>query len=415
MEKPYEWAGGAVLEEHSKQKHKILREYFFNYLNVRCQIPQQERFRLAVVDGFSGGGRYLCGTAGSPVIFIEELKHAIQTVNTQRALHNLAPIEIECLLIFNDASPDAINLLKQNVSPVLAEARETEPKLHIQVEYLNLPFESAYPQIKDFLVRGRYKNVLFNLDQCGYSRVERATLLDIMHSYQAEIFYTFAIQSLLAFLAKTNAALLQSQLKFLGLDSTDLSDLEKMMSNQAWLGIAERLVFEAFRDCSAFLSPFSINNPGGWRYWLIHFARSYRARQVYNNILHNNSSAQAHFGRSGLNMLAYDPSHAGGSLYLFDDVGRNEAVDQLHDDIPRLITDSGDAMLVSSFYENIYNSTAAHAEDIHKAIINSPDLQVVTATGGIRRKANTIAVTDVIKLKNQISFFPMFFDTTKKK
>ena len=30
--KQYEWAAGATLEEHSRRKHKILREYFFTYL-----------------------------------------------------------------------------------------------------------------------------------------------------------------------------------------------------------------------------------------------------------------------------------------------------------------------------------------------------------------------------------------------
>ena len=78
VEKRYEWADGAKLEEHSKRKHKILREYVFDYLTVRCKLPQQERFRLAIVDGFAGGGRYQCGTAGSPLIFIEELRRAVE-------------------------------------------------------------------------------------------------------------------------------------------------------------------------------------------------------------------------------------------------------------------------------------------------------------------------------------------------
>jgi three-Cys-motif partner protein len=80
VEKPYEWADGAKLEEHSRRKHKILREYVFDYLTVRCKLPQQERFRLAIVDGFTGGGRYQCGTPGSPLIFIEELKRAVEAV-----------------------------------------------------------------------------------------------------------------------------------------------------------------------------------------------------------------------------------------------------------------------------------------------------------------------------------------------
>ena len=180
-----------------------------------------------------------------------------------------------------------------------------------------------------------------------------------------------------------------------------------------WLGAAERLVFEAFRTCAPFVSPFSINSRDGWRYWLIHFANFYRARQVYNNILHDNSSAQAHFGRSGLDMLAFDPHHEDGSLYLFDGPGRQTAQDQLLDDVPRLIAESGDVLGVADFYGHIYNSTPAHADDVHTAIINNPDIEVITPAGGKRRKTNTITVDDVLKLKAQMSF-PMFFGTNAK-
>lgn len=249
VEKRYEWADGAKLEEHSRRKHKILREYVFDYLTVRCRLPQQERFRLAIVDGFAGGGRYQCGSPGSPLIFIEELKRAVEAVNTQRAVQGLGAVEVECLLVFNDANRDAIELLK--------------------------------------------------------THVERNTILDIMHSYPAaEIFYTFVISSLLAFLQKDQPERLRAQLDHLGLTSNDIQALDALMSQKDWLGTAEKIVFDAFRLCAPYVSPFSINNPGGWRYWLIHFANAYRARQVYNNILHDNASLQAHFGRSGLNMLS---------------------------------------------------------------------------------------------------------------
>ena len=110
--KPYDWADGATLEDHSRRKHKILREYFFNYLAVRCQLPQQTRFRLAVIDGFAGGGRYSCGTAGSPIIFLEELKNATESINIQRAAQGLGAIELECLLILNDADRDVVEILR---------------------------------------------------------------------------------------------------------------------------------------------------------------------------------------------------------------------------------------------------------------------------------------------------------------
>ena len=286
VRKSYEWTDGANLDEHSRRKHKILREYFFDYLTVRCKLPAQERFRLAIVDGFAGGGRYGCGTSGSPLIFIEELKRAAEAVNGRRATQGLRAIEIECLLVLNDANRDAIELLKTHVAPMQVEIAQVLPKLHLRVEYLNNPFEEAYPKIKLLLEQGRYRNVLFNLDQCGDTHVKRSTIQDIMHSYSSiEIFHTFMIESLLAYLRKADPNRLQARLDHIGLSNADLKALDNVMSRRDWLGTAERIVFEAFRTCASFVSPFSINNPDGWRYWLIHFANNYRARQVYNNIL----------------------------------------------------------------------------------------------------------------------------------
>ncbi|WP_248799959.1 three-Cys-motif partner protein TcmP [Pseudomonas sp. MWU13-2105] len=413
-EKRYEWLSGAVLDDHSRRKHKILREYFFQYLTVRCQLPQQSKFRLAVVDGFSGGGRYQCGSAGSPVIFIEELKRALNSININRAIQGLGLVTIECLLILNDADKNVTEYLKENLAPLLAEILACDVQLQINVEYFSEPFEQVYPKVKGLLSKYRYRNVLFNLDQCGHSHVERKTILDITRSNpSAEIFYTFAIEALVSFLRKSEPVLVSNQLSAVGLGMDDLKALEGQMNKNSWLGTAERLVFQAFKECAPYVSPFSINNPLGWRYWLIHFATSYKARQVYNNILHDNSSAQAHFGRSGLNMLSYDPAEDG-SLYLFGESDRENARNELLEDIPRLISESGDTVIVSDFYASIYNETPAHSDDVHSAIIESSEIEVHTSSGGTRRKANTITANDTLKFKSQRSFFPLFLSVNKK-
>ena len=416
VKKHYNWADGVKLQSHSKRKHKILREYVFDYLTVRCTRPQQERFRLAIVDGFAGGGRYQCTAPGSPIIFIEELKRASEVVNLHRLGQGLKPIEIECLLVFNDANCDTIKCLKTHVTPLLASIEQTCPKIHLHVEYFHDLFEVAYPKITSLLEQGRYRNVLFNLDQGGDSHVKRETILNIMRSYPAaEIFYTFMIDSLLAFLQKDQPEQLRKRLDHLGMTKSNLEMLDGVMTTRKWLGTAERIVFEAFFPCAPYGSPFSINNPDGWRYWLIHFANSYRARQVYNNILHKNASLQAHFGRSGLNMLHYDPKFDEGQLYLFDADARSCAKDQLFEDIPLLVEESGDAMSAMDFYEGIYNTTPAHADDIHASIIENPDLEVITPAGGERRKANKISVNDVIRLRRQRSFFPLFLKAEMRK
>ena len=179
------------------------------------------------------------------------------------------------------------------------------------------------------------------------------------------------------------------------------------MNKDAWLGVAEQLVFEAFRRCANYVSPFSINNPGGWRYWLIHLATSHRARQEYNNVLHQNKSSQMHFGRSGLNMLS-DHLNEPGMLYMFHEQARAQARSQLYDDIPNLVSRFGDVVSMQEFYSAIYNHTPAHMDDIHFGMIENPDVEVITETGGSRQKATTIRQNDTLRMKRQRSFFPMF-------
>ncbi len=406
--KPYDWGQGAVLEDHSRRKHKILREYFRQYITTRCQLPQQTKFRLAIVDGFAGAGRYICGAPGSPLIFIEELQAALVAINIRRVAEGIAPIEIQCLLIFNDADPTALADLRQNCAPLLATIKSEQPALHLEARFLSNMFETSYGEIKQLIANGRFRNVLFNLDQCGHSHIAHETVRDIMQStVSAEIFHTFAIEALLAFLAKRNPTKLAAQIGHLGVSPDELRAPDSLVSNDARLGAAERVVFETFRSCAPYVSPFSIHNPDGWRYWLIHLANNYRARQVYNNVLHDNATSQAHFGRSGLNMLSYDPSHDG-ALYLFDVSGRQSARGQLVEDIPRMLSESGDALNVGEFYESIYNATPAHADDVHSAIMLCEDLEVVTPAGGARRRPNTIEVGDMIRVRHQRSFFPMF-------
>lgn len=201
--KHYQWESRATLDDHSRCKLKILRDYFFKYILVRCQHPHQRKFRLAVVDGFSGGGRYDCGTAGSPLIFIEELQKAITDINLHRTQQNIKEIEIECLLIFNDSNINAIEIAKNNCNHLIAETNSFYPKLCIKTLYLNDAFERIYPEIKHRIDAEKHHNVLFNLDQYGHSSINQKTIIDIMNSMKSvEIFLTFSIKSLLAFLPK---------------------------------------------------------------------------------------------------------------------------------------------------------------------------------------------------------------------
>ncbi|MET0116421.1 MAG: three-Cys-motif partner protein TcmP [Sedimenticola sp.] len=407
VSKNYDWEHGAKLEDHTRKKHEILRRYFREYLITRCKFPQQEKFRLAIIDGFSGAGLYECGSYGSPLIFVDVLINTAVEINTERYNQGLKPLVIECLLQLNDRDTNALEQLKESLSPLVIEA-ESSPHVQLKAEYHSSDFQEIYPTIKRRLKEARYSNVFFNLDQCGYKHAPTSLIRDIVASWKsAEVILTFMIKTILTFLSPnstTNQVPLEPDIqKDINLL---LSGQDNLMSKQEWLARAEKVVFEALKNCATFVSPFAINNPDGWQYWLMHFANNHRARQVYNNVLHQ-CDAQAHYGRAGLHMLSYDPANEG-KLYLFDANSRDASKNDLYDDIPRFIAEAGDALSMHEFYEAAYSETPAHSEDIHEMIIENEDIEVITDSGGSRRKPNAIKPTDTLKLKVQPTFFPLF-------
>lgn len=412
--KEYDWRSGAHLEEHTKKKHSILSKYFRQYLLTRCQIPQQEKFRLVVVDGFSGAGLYSCGSFGSPLIFVDVLIKATNEINIHRSAQGMKPIQVECLLLLNDLNSDVVEHLKENITPHLIRAKDEAANLFIEAEFFGSKFEDLYPQIKSRIQTARCSNVLFNLDQCGYSHVTSIVIRDIASSWKkAEVLLTFMIESLLTYLSPqkgANAVPLEPEVQ---VKIDRLLDEDNPISKSEWLGEAEKVAYTHLKNCATYVSPFSINNPDGWRYWLMHFSNVYRARQVYNNILHEEDATQAHYGRAGLNMLSYDPRDEV-SLYLFDTDSRQAAKESLYEDIPNFVAASGDTLAVEEFYASAYSETPAHSDDIHEMIIENPDLEVITESGGKRRQANTIKASDRIKLKSQQSLFFMFSGTDKE-
>jgi three-Cys-motif partner protein len=398
----YDWLNGAKLLDHTARKLKILREYISDYIRIRCQIPQQQLFRLAIVDGFCGGGRYSEGQPGSPVVFVEEVIRAAKEISVQRQVQGFAPLTIQCHIVLNDIDPAVTQMAVDQIQPFLLAAKDI-PSLSLTLESLSLPFEEAYLRIRSRLQALNLSSVLFNLDQCGHSLVELGTLRDIMQSFgNPEIFYTLGIQSFLSFLQKSNPARLELQFAQFGIKMPSIQ--EAITTDRKWLGAAEKLVYETLRECAPHLSPFSIHNPNGWTYWMVHLVKSHRGREAFNSVLHRNSTSQAHYGRSGLRMLTYNPNEEQ-PLFLFDTASRQQSIKELHTDIPDLVAKNGDSMLVNEFLDQVYSQTPAHGDDIRKVIIENDDLEVITPNKGSRQKASQIRSDDVIRLKAQHSFW----------
>lgn len=399
VKKEYDWENGAKIGSHSKIKLEIIEEYIHEYVRVRCGLPQQERFRLSFVDGFCGAGTYGCGTLGSPLMALRALKSVSAEINLRRKIDGFKPISFEFFMYFNDISPPAIQALRVGVNTFLDEHRAEQTGTTFHVDYFEGDFGQNLPIISQKVLASKVRNTIFNLDQYGHADVSEQHLRTVLSlTRSCEVFLTFSIRSFLAFISPKKR---QDRRIFDG----QISEISLHKTKKEWLAAVERVVFDEFQSLASFVSPFSINNQEGWEYWLVHFANSFRARQVYNDILHRKKNSQAHVGRSGLQMLRYN-SIDDASLYLFDANSRRGAREQLLSDIPNFIRDCTPeySISVADFFDKTYNQTPAHSDDLNSALIKSPEVEIITATGGRRRAPQMIKRTDTIRLAPQRTF-----------
>lgn len=287
--KKYPWANGAPLKDHTAKKLNILRSYFHNYLRVRC-TPINRRFKISIVDGFAGGGIYKCGTSGSPLVFLEELAAFADETAVWRKANNAPELErIDCLFIVNETDPEAIEILNPLLDQWELQNKVSGRNLNVTILRKQGPFIQLYPEVRSLLLEYRFSNVLFNIDPCGYTQVNLPIIQDILGSFKsAEVFFTFMIGSLFNYSSWMNPEKTNNLMRdFCGTQEQFFQD-ESFRKKAEWLGVVEKIVYTEFTRTAKFASPFAINQSGntGYNYWLMHFANSHRAREVYNDILY---------------------------------------------------------------------------------------------------------------------------------
>ena len=407
-EKPYNWKEGADLQEHSKAKHEIQEKYLEKYIRERCKVPKWDKFKLAIVDGFAGGGVYNGGIPGSPVILVNTLLKTVKQINLERKVKDYDPVKVTCLMIMNDLDADAVQSLEGQMAPCEAKSKESDSGVDLCTEYHNGKFEDKVREFIEKIAKEGYGSVLYFLDQCGYSKITISTIHNLMNTTTSvEVFLTYAIQSMLTYLQMDNPEALARSLMHLSIKPDDILTIDSRICDEKSLGHVEKLVHKTFSGTSDYFSPFAINNPAGWKYWFMHFVKNVQGRVVFNDVLHSIDGAQAHFGRAGLNMFSYNPNDRHqGSLFEFNDFARDLSREQLCEDVVRFVYDYDDETVKAErFIMDAFKATPARSVDIKTALINSPDINIITENGGSRRTHKGIHSTDTIKMKPMAKYF----------
>jgi len=157
-----------LIRPHSQAKHRVLRAYLERYVSVLTARIQQDSFRLTLIDGFAGGGRYLDVKSkeerpGSPLIMLQAMEQATEDAQKIRT----KPFNLDVQYIFIEKDQEALDYLRQ----VLAESKYA-PLVGDRIQLIHGEFTAQVPEVTKFVKkRGRAGRAIFVLDQFGYSAV----------------------------------------------------------------------------------------------------------------------------------------------------------------------------------------------------------------------------------------------------
>lgn len=392
------------LKQHSVAKLDVLRSYIEDYITILCTgNPGQDRFRLALVDGFAGGGIYDGNLFGSPFVLLQAVKVAEARVNQTRT----KPLTIECNYYFVEENGAAFDCLEYQL-----RQRGYSHEIGKSITLIRGKFDMAYERIiadaQQRHSRGGSR-VIFFLDQCGYSDAPPPLLRAISEKLnsKAEFIVNLAIDWLTAYLRseKTFRKIYPS----LGLD--DVLPIENVLAaaeNEAFdpQYVVESLIGPAFQKVSGlpFFSPFYIQAPKSNRgYWLVHLAPARRARSAMLDVYWRVANGCRHFGHAGLDMLSFKPD-ASPDGYLsgleFGESTRPSVQDNLTRDFAREIRDKhADGISYREFQDSYCNRTMANEEIMRLALIRlmqEGEIDVSGKLGGTKR-VDSIMPDDIIK------------------
>jgi three-Cys-motif partner protein len=311
MEKSgYEWEIGRpppVLRVHSLAKHDVLRTYLVRYLKVLAANPKIDRFRLTLVDGFSGGGLYLHETSrkeveGSPLIFLSATRDAEAEINLGRKKN----FTLDAHYIFIEKQLQTLEYLRR-----LLTDRGHGRLLDNRVRLLHGAFIDKVQDIIRFILnKGRTGRAIFLLDQYGYKDVPFPLLKQLFSALpNAEVILTFAVDALIDYLSDSTRS--EHTVANIGLGSLDARDFAKLKgaSDRRYF-IQSRLSPIMHKESGAsFFTPFFIVSRESNRdYWLVHLSMHARARDEMAKLHWELHNYFRHNGGAGLHMVGYDPN-----------------------------------------------------------------------------------------------------------
>lgn len=418
--KPYEWELGgepAILQQHSRAKHEVLRSYLVEYLQTLVSSPGQEEIKVTMVDGFAGGGVYQHEATkeillGSPFQFLEAAKEAQALMSLGRQ----KPLTMNIDYFFVEENSGAAAYLRQAL-----QDRGYGARIGQDIRVLEGAFESHLASIQDFIRKKspRKGRSIFLLDQYGYTDVPKGQIRELLRFPAAEVILTFAVDALIKY--ASDHAKTRGTLERLGMpDVLRGRSIEDIKANErdARLYIQSCLYRDLVEDCGAkYFTVFFIRTEGYGDYWLVHLSQHPTARDVMTKVHWKHNNSFVHYGGAGINMftLGYrsgqDSTFTGQHAldFLFDETASDRSIRTLMEQLPQLIFEHDDGIKFETLYATTCNTSPADSQHYKQAVerlINAKEVEVIGTNDARRTKASTIRDQDRIVPSRQLSLLP---------
>ena len=413
MAKNFIWGPDGVLpriEEHTKRKLDVLKNYLDVYFDTVVRNPAQDRLNITLVDGFSGGGAYVDGAetrAGSPLVLLNAVEEAALRLNEGRE----KPLEINARFIFVDDEPEHVAALRRELHGRGYAADDS------RITILEGTFIDHLPNIMhQIIVTQRKGRSIFFLDQLGYSDVPMASIQTIFRSLdRAEVVLNFAIDGLLNYLQDASADLLLY--RQFGIDARFVADWKRRKDESMGRAITQRALMAHIHAKSGakFFTPFMLWSRTDNRWMMLaHLSQHQAARDKMLGVHWREQNSFTHVGAGGLFNLGYDTRliESCASLFNFSEIDRSALNKELVDALPSEVhrTMNGGQLEVSRLLSVIGNRTAGTNDDIFQVLselAQARELEVLSAKGKPKRAGTQISVKDRLILPSQPTlFFP---------
>ncbi len=416
----YLWAPGEappLIQDHSLAKHQVLARYLRVYVDVLTANPVIDRLRLALVDGFAGGGVYRTRTGarhlGSPLQMVYAMQEAEAEAISKRTKKAFS-LDVEYFFVEQKQRNLEVLEALLKTDPVAA-GLWTRGRLHV----MQGSFESLADGItRRIQGRGRAHRALFLLDQYGYSKVPLTTLRNILHRLpNAEILLTFATDWLIDYMSG-KGGVSPERLQAMGLvdmaDQFDTLISHKEHRDPRWRRLVQSVLHRNLVEQTGarYFTPFFIVSPGAHReYWFVHLSRHSRARDEMTRLHWELENRFAHYGRNGLGMLGYDPREdvllSGQEMFNFSEASSKGLITRLAEEIPRrLPVDHGESVAFADFFDDICNETPATNEQIRNVLATlsrEKEIEVLDAESGKRRAGGVrVKHSDRLRVPSQL-------------